>query len=509
MSFVAIEFEDDRIWIAAAKKARETKVHHAFSIDTADASSDDDVAERLRAELSKRGLSRSDAIIVVSRSSAEMRELEVPPAPDAELPGMVKLLARNEFATLNDNWLLDFVPLGDDPTAARTILAAGISPELKQQVGKTIEASGLRAQHAVLRPFESISLVESRLQDGKCRMIVNPNGDEVDVVIVVGIVPIATRTVRIPANCELEKRARLLCGEIKRTMASSHGSIGDRRLEEVLIFCDPPKHQSLGEEISRSLDLEVELIDPFQQVAVSSGLDRPETPARYAALIGSLVREFSDSRHHLDFLNPRKPPAKKSNLSRVYLYGGIAAATVLLAVGFAWWTLRSQAQEIARLNTELQEAIRQNEGDGGKFPSVEQVVSEVGKIDKWKLSDVNWLEELYQYSDRFLTPDDAIVDAFDAALRRDEPRIIVRSRVAGVQKESGLLERLDSRPYQVVPTKSGVSDEDESYPMSLDFNVLLTEDRRHIIEEIDEKAAVFLRNRHLDSSDSTEPDSPQ
>ncbi len=495
MSFVAIEFGDDRILVASLAAGRQAKLQQAFSIPAGD-ELDEQLGQRLKSELSKHGLGRSDAIVVVSRSSAEMREVTVPPAPDEELPDMVRLLARNEFATLNDNWLLDFVPLGSDPTVQRTVLAAGISPELKKQVGNILEAAGLRVKHGVLRPFAAVNLLRSRLSDGKCRLIANPSDDQTDIVIVVGHEPIATRTVRIPSSHDEDQQARFICGEIKRTLASSHGSMGDRRVDEILFFGDPAKNKPFEEMLRDKLDLHVEFLDPFQLVDVSAGLTKPDNSARFAALIGSLVQQSAGLPFEIDFLNPRRPVTKETDRSRLLIYGGLAAATILLAVVFGWWTLRSQAQEIAELNTELQSAVNRNSGDGGKRPSVEQIMGEVTKIDQWKQADVNWLEELYQYSSRFLTPDDVIVDSFDAGLRRGEPRIIVRSRVAGVQKESALIDALDSRPYQVVPTKSGISEDDPSYPMSFDFNVLLTEDRSDVIDKVDEKTAQFLRERN-------------
>ena len=91
------------------------------------------------------------------------------------------------------------------------------------------------------------------------------------------------------------------------------------------------------------------------------------------------------------------------------------------------------------------------------------------------------------------------MDSFDAAVRRNEARIIVRSRVAGVEKEEALIDALDSRPYQVTPTKSGTSDQDASYPMTFDFNLVLPDNRGETIEEINQKTTDFLQRRSANS----------
>jgi hypothetical protein len=498
MSFVAIELETERILVVSARPTkRGGEIENAFEIAIG---TDDDAAaaERLKSALSKHGLSRSDAVVVVSRSSVEMREVVVPPAPDEELPELVRFQARNEFASLNDNWLLDFVPLSQDATVPRKVLAAGISPELNQQITRITEGAGLKLKHIVLRPLAVVDLLGSKLAEGVYKLVVIPNGNQIDMGIVAGRHPVLMRTVRAPATTDSEQRSQGLLGEIKRTLASSSQALGDNRVSEIIFFGDANNYKTLAGNLKNSLDLDLDFVQPFQLVPVSRRLSLPEDVNRYAGLMGSVAGQ-PPLTPKIDFLNPRRIVEKTIDRSRIYLYGGIALAATLLAVLFGWWTLRTQASEIATLKQDLADAIELNKGDGTKRPGVEQIMGEVSKIDRWKIADVNWLDELYQYSNRFLTPDDAIVDSFDAAVRRNEARIIVRSRVAGVQKEEALIDALDSRPYQVTPTKSGTSDQDASYPMTFDFNLVLPDNRAELIKELDEKTATFLQHRNAGS----------
>ena len=113
------------------------------------------------------------------------------------------------------------------------------------------------------------------------------------------------------------------------------------------------------------------------------------------------------------------------------------------------------------------------------------------------MQDVNWLEELYQLSDKFLTPDDAIVSSLDAGLRRDGPEIMVRSSLIGFNTEETLIDSLDGRPYQVVPGKSSTNELDPDYSLSFPFSAVLTADRTELIREIDKKTKEFLAARNL------------
>ena len=496
MPIVAIEFENERILVASAQPTkRGVEIQTAFELEIG-AGDDEAAAAKLKSALAEHGLSRSDAIIVVSRSSVEMREVVVPPAPDDELPELVRFQARNEFASLNDNWLLDFIPLSTDATMPRNVLAAAISPEFNRQITKIAENAGLRIKHIVLRPFATVELLHGKLAGNGCKLIVNPNGDQTDMTVVVGVEPVATRTVRIPEAFDPEQRDQSLLGEIKRTLASSHQATGDKRVEEIVMVGEPTHYKTLAGNLKSQLDVGLDFVPPFESARMARRAKLPEEPSRFAGLLGAIAHQDPPLKARIDFLNPRRTVIKTVDRSRIYLYGGIAIAATLMTVILGWWTLRTQAREIADLQQELADAVELNKGEGTKRPGVEQIMGEVSKIDSWKVADVNWLDELYQYSNRFLTPDDAIVDSFDAAVRRNEAKIIVRSRVAGVQKESALIEALDSRPYQVTPTKSGTSDQDASYPMTFDFNLVLPESRGDVIEALDRETAEFLKQRN-------------
>lgn len=494
MQFTALEFETDQILVAAARQVgRQAEIQHAFTIPMGDRD-DAKVAEAIKSALAKHGLSRSETIVVVNRSSVEIREVSVPPAPDNELPDMVRMLARNEFASLNDNWLLDFVPLSNDPQAPRKVLATGLSPERHRQIIKIADAAGINVKHIVLRPFASFDFLRPTLKAGKSNLIVDLAENQTDMIISHDLNVVATRTVRVPASEDTEQRIKSLVSEIKRTLASARGSLGDRNVNEIVVLGDTPADELLAERLREQLSVEVGFIQPFQLIQSAPKFKLPEHPAQYSALLGSLTQQISGNRHSIDYLNPRRPIVQKSDRQKLYLYGGSAVAAALMGLIFGWWTLSSQATEIAQLDTKLLQAIEKNKGDS-KRPGVEQVIGEVGKIDEWKQSDINWLDELYEYSERFLTPDDAIVDSFDAGSRRDQPQIIVRARMSSGEIESAVVNSLDSRPYEVLANKWLGSDDDPSYTTSGDLNVLLSVDPSAVIKQIDVKAAAFLKQQ--------------
>ena len=510
MAFVALQIDKDQILVAAAKLAgKRIQVNHLFAVPIE--GDDTQIGEALKEALGKHSLTRSDAIVVVCRGDVEMRELTVPPAPNNELPDMVRFIARSEFATLNDNWALDYFPMSDDEKAQRTVLAAGVSPELQKQLEKIVEPSALRLKHIVMRSYATINLIEEVVNDSHCRLVVDPNGDTTDMSIIDGSKLLATRTVRIPESYDANQRSNALLSEARRTLASSRKMMGDKKVTRVIMFGQGNENKSLEGNLRSHLELETDFVNPLTYAPVASGLKTPESPERYAALLGAMVQHNAGKRHPIDFVNPRRPVVKKSDFTKWYIYGGLAAAMFLFCIIGSWLLLRSQSLKNRALEDRANALQRINNGDGNDDEeSVEQILGEIKKIDDWKTAEVNWLEEFYQYSDRALTPDDAIVDLFDAVVstRADvNSKITVKTRLSKIDKEEELIDALNERPFIVDQKRGGVSvdPKDKDYPLNSTFNVSLTKDDFLKLKEVSKWADNFLQKRNQRILNNNQP----
>ncbi|MFK7769193.1 MAG: type IV pilus biogenesis protein PilM [Mariniblastus sp.] len=517
MAFVALQFEDNQILVASSRAAgKRLQIQHLFSVELN--SDDASAGESLKAELSSHGLSRSEAILVVSRANVEMREVTVPPAPDNELPDMVRFIARSEFASLNENWILDYVPLSNDPSMSRTVLAAGLSPELEKQMRSIAELAGLKVKHIVLRPYACIDLIRTTLADGKCRLLVDPNGDQTDMTIVSGTDLLATRTVRIPEAYDANKRSTTLISEVRRTLASSRKMLGDRNVTNVIMY--GRENKALEGNLAGQLDLEVEFVDPMSLAPIASGVKVPVDDSRYAALLGSLVQSSAGKQHAIDFVNPRKPIVKKLDLKKWYLYGGLALAASLMAIVVGWTVLSNQSSEVKELQDRLQELERQNKGLAMGSVSAEQVEGEVNAIDEWKMADVNWLEQLYRYSENSLTADDVIVDVWEGRTTRGVSEIVVKTRMQGVEQDSDLVNALENavakvakeesaevkdgeeanvKAFSIVkPERTVLDPEAKDYPFTGNLTLTLERDTEALLEEINLKADPSNQNKNAE-----------
>src|SRR5262249_9496682 len=97
-NLVGLEWDSREVrMMIAAGRGRQTVIEQAFSVPLDREGSTVGIAEQIgrlvATELDSRGLGRPDAIVAVGRSSIELRQLQLPPCTDDDLPDLVRFQA--------------------------------------------------------------------------------------------------------------------------------------------------------------------------------------------------------------------------------------------------------------------------------------------------------------------------------------------------------------------------------------------------------------------------------
>ncbi len=508
-NLLAIEINDEDILVVAArssgKRLQFTKIFEV-PVETTDSASD--IGNKLKASLNQNSIPRGEVFIVLGRQMVEMRNISVPPAPENELPDLVKFQARSDFSSFNENWAMDYVPF-DCQADQQQVLAATLGPQLIEQHKTIVEQAGLKLSKALLRPYSTCELFRAEMTDGKGRMIIDPNDEQVDLTVVTGPELIATRSVRTSGDYETAEVAQKLAGEIRRTITSSAKLLNGTQLEEFLIVGAESRLPHLAKLLQENFDQTVTFIDPYTTAPGISNIAKelPSHPERFAGLIGALLRESSGKPHLIDFENPRKPKTDHNKRPQIMLFGGLAAAMLICIAVLGWWLLRSQNAQIATLNKDLNALKKVNKGDKNQ-PGVEQITGEVNLIDQWENNNINWLNELYEFSKRLETPDDAIVDSMTLTANERAVGLTIKGRVNSITMGSVLKNNLTGRPYLVTAGRTLEEADDKDYPIKLEsMFVELPTDLNTTIERINTLARE-RRNEELPDDDTEQPTAP-
>lgn len=489
-NYVAVELNESVMVVACSKGAgRSFQINELFEIPTEELSSDIQIGEALRDALAERGVAKCELLGVVNRKQVEMREVTVPPAPDNELPDLVRFQARNVFASMNDSWKLDYVPFGEreSDSGQLRVLAIAISPNLHDQYTAIAEAAGMKLKRIVFGPYSCCCLYETLMNDDDHRLIIVPAAGHFDFTVTTGPDLVATRMVKSTQDCE--HSARQIVNEVRRTIASTKSSLGGESVQQILLGANEQQFGSIGSEISSSMELPVSYLDVFTTLPPNQlAAAKPEHPEHFASVIGSLAREYSSKRQPVDFANPRKPVVKKTNYKPMLIGAGVLGLALLMLGAYAWYSLSSQNTKLEARKAELGELVLRNKGSRSQ-PGIDQRVGEVELLDEWEQNRINWLDELAALSELLLTPDDIIVTGFqgDASKSaRSKMTLKIRTTKEIIKAPAWKAELF--KKYSVSPGTSTPDAAKSDYPYSSTMTLQQTADRDAMLTRLNSVA---------------------
>jgi Tfp pilus assembly PilM family ATPase len=377
-----------------------------------------DVGRQIAAALAARGIRKIDTVVAIGRANIELRQLTLPPAPDDELPEMVRFQALREFNALQEDWPLDFIPIDEDPAQPRNVLAAAIAADLVGQIQHTCQTASLKLRRLVLRPCGAASLFCRRQAEGlpRARLLVDLLADEADLTVVIERKVIFLRTARLAGDPLTDAEARqAFFGELRRTMAAVHNQLAGRRVEAIVLCGAGPQHATLCQQIDERLGTPTELFDPFSGLRLESGLEQalPEHPSRFAPLLGILLDELTESAHSVDFLHPRRkapPPSRKKQ----YLLGGLAAAVIAIVVGGYVWIRAGQYDD------EIAERVEDLKSWDARAERAKKITKSVESIQKFIGADSVWLDEISWLSGKLPPAEETMLTSFVALANADK-----------------------------------------------------------------------------------------
>ena len=439
-STIILEWDPARIRAAVGTAA--TNSPSVKKVVTFDLSSGDDtdevmtMADIIAEGLKEQKVGKGDAVVVVDRSTAELRVLSVPPVPDDELPDIVRFQANREFTSVSEGWLIDFISLPPSPNGQRRVLAGAISPQVAAQIRGACDTAGLNLKKVILRPFASGCLLDKAGMLQEDCVLIEMLGDAADLTVYAQGELQLTRSIRLSAEASKEALTKQMQMELKRTLTSFQNQQHDAAIKRVILMAPESLAGSLEKELAEGTGLQCLSVDPWS-VFKNIGSAKRQVPAdseQLAAVLGGLCTPAEDY-SEIDFVNPTRPPAPPSNRRRNVLIAA-TAATLLASVGGLYWVQSSQLD--AKL-TQLQQEVAKM---GREDLTHQDRLKEIEMLESWVGNRPNWLAEMGEMSQDFPLPDDAIVDNLGLAL--DEKNQLAVIKITGKASSAEAIRRLET-----------------------------------------------------------------
>ena len=459
MRIVSIDRDDIQCRVLLAdRSASGIIINDAFSISLE--GTEEEKQQALIDGLKQRGVGRTDTIFGVERSDAELQTLELPNAPDDELPSLVRFQGLREFSQLTEDAPLDFYriePLSGEDSVK--VLAAAVPSSLVKEINTICEAADLRTSRAILRPTALARLLQRMTGSNDIQLMVDVLADHANLSVVRGDMIVFTRSVRLSQHADLEQQCRSLLSEVRRTLAASANQLEGERVQRIVIWGNDEQPNTLTNLLRDKLEIPVEQLDPFAIVEARTVL--PPNASHFAAAI-ALLDSADGGDHILDFLNPRKEAAPPDN-RRLYAIAGIGAAAILLLIaGFLWWQmsdLDSQISSLEARSLELDEDV--------SFAQTK--VEELEELEQWQAQGANWLEEMHSMMSKLPEHEKLKISKFTAMTSVDGGGRITMGAVVDEPKSVTLAERNLQDDWHTVTNKGWQPNPDERrYPWKVD-----------------------------------------
>ncbi len=398
---LAIDWDESELRLVAAQcSGSNVKVTDARVIPI-----EDNVLQTLKAALDGQGMENTEALVAIGRGQAELRELQLPPVPEDELPDMVRFQASKSFATAGDNATVDYLVTSRNETGVEMIAAALGAEELKRLRG-VCESGSLIAKRISIRPLSAAALylLKQERSSANDTVLIDLLSDEAEIVVARDGRVIFVRTVRMPSA--EDARGRALAGELKRSLVAC-GSSGT--LERVVLWGRAAVHSQDVEMLVEATDSKVEVLDPFSLVDVDRNTkgNMPEHVGRLAPLVGLLVADETGADRLLDFLNPRKRVEVVESPYRKYLIAAVPVAVAALVAFFIYrqlGALDGQIEGLKMANNDKQKGVK----------AADVSIARTELVDKYLDGDVNWLNEIRRLASKVPESDKLIVRSVSA-----------------------------------------------------------------------------------------------
>lgn len=413
--FISIDLAPDGIFVVSGSaRGGHTKIDHAFSWTEADGAAPPalsretarQIGEQLRDRMKSAGMSPAPALVSIARGRVILKELRYPAVPPTEEPALVKFQALKELTDSPDEVVLDYTPLSNGSAEGeRLSMAVVIRRDLYTAVQQLCAAANLRLAAVTPRPYAvaaglgrafhggAISAPDAK-SDAVAALVLSPAGGEFTVVRNGEV----TYTSEVPGPVITSEP--MLLGDVRRKLTVYAGGSPGHPVQGVYVA---EAGGNWAGRLRSALSIPVQAYDPL-----AGAVPQVPEPLRgsFAGAVGLLAARAADA-ISINFAAPRQPRVE-TDPRRTQMLLAVLAAMILVFVGgiYGYFTLDAADDKIASLKRKKDDLEKERQ-------RLEPDTKRLDAANKWKARRVNWLDELFDMTDRFQSSDRFYAMAFE------------------------------------------------------------------------------------------------
>ena len=509
-NWLSLACENDRVLLLAARVQSGTAVFErsfSCSLKSEDSAESTKIGESTpqslkRSDLAeliqKHRLAKSETIVVLGRGDVEVRPMVFPPVPGDELPDLVRFQASKEFNAYDPTSPLDFVITNKLENVSRStlfpvvrtkgkaavqnipastggpkhLLASTIRNETFRKIQQFCEDLNLNLRRVVLRPCEVAFLWRrsSQFDSGRTYLFVELDATEMPQSVLHHGQPVFMRSPKIVGSNDLlnSEFATKLLAELKRTRIAVRNEVQGVTIDEVVLCGTGDRFARLASQLEDGLGVPVLTFDPWKDINRGDDLKQklPDSPERFAALIGATLQAARSEPSAIDFCNPKKRPEP---VGRRQLLTAVVAAVlflVVITIGYGGYSRSMLQAEIRALSGKVNQLKL-------TAPSVIAERNQLAEIDKWKDDDVNWFEQIEWLSRSVPGPRDMILNDLTLSANNGGS-MMLKTLVKDSSIFAPMEEKLRDANHLVKPGEKGEQKGNALYSYRYNLSIFLT-----------------------------------
>jgi Tfp pilus assembly PilM family ATPase len=398
--FLALDWDHNQLHVVAATISRGTVRIQQAQVwpeqQVPNPAEPEALGKLLKQRLKEAGISPAPVLASIGRDRVILKDIRYPAVPDVEEPAVVRFQAVKELTDPPDEVVIDYARVGDSNCGERRALALIARKEMVDAYQEICKSAGLKLAGLTPRPF-GIATCLRRLAG---TTVLTPAPEPKD-----GSVAVLALGERWAEFCVFRGESLFfarsltlgpgLAAEVRRNLAVLSGQTSQHSIS-ALYVAGGSEHAAIREQLKDMLEAPVYAFDPF------SGVERPEVALAgrggFTGAVGLLHAWAEKPELPINFIKPRQPKAARDpNQRRLYVYGGLAAAAVLAVVTFCYLQIAAVDREVdtqLQINAQLDSRLAMLDDDDRKFKA----------LSEWDKGGINWLDELYEYTERFPDP---------------------------------------------------------------------------------------------------------
>ena len=480
--FVAVDFDSRRLRLVHAERAggglRIVRLIVRPMPEGLDIAEPQPIGEFLRATLKEHGLAGLPVVMCVPRGLAVLKTLTFPPGTQrGELASMVQYQVDKELPFRAEEAVVDFTVTSHfDPEAGAngsqagiSVLVAAVRLPVMDYYRQIALAAHVRLRRLGLRPYANHSCVQACMPDGgdEHRAVLHLTADETEIDVMVGSSLAFSRSAlgKIPMpgrgeDAELRDAVQGVVTETIRSLQSYQSVEGGGRVDRIYLAGGTGLEDQVAEQLSRRLELPCQTLSPAELLKL--GADCGDG-SEFISALGLAIGHSGQRGMPFDFLNPKRPPARRNTKRTRALSVAAGSCAVLLAfIALGSEYLRAKEHGLDQLRDDHNKLVSQKK-------RVDKLAARLKAVEQWERDTPDWLDHLAHISALMpsctevyvpgLTgaPDGSLVFTIRADSQRAITEVIRRLRSAGYDAEAKQQQRKTNDPRYMHTAEMRVS----------------------------------------------------